>query len=64
MAISLSAVLLFGALMFLVIKMGRTSILGAVVCALFGFYLAASGAGPAVSSTMGALASAIGNINV
>ncbi|WP_435220748.1 hypothetical protein [Streptomyces sp. Tue6028] len=62
MAVSISAVVLLGILTFLLIKKGGLKAAHAVVCALFGFYLASSSIAPTVSQATTSLVQVIGKI--
>ena len=64
MAISFSAVLLLGIITFLLVKKGGLKAGHAVVCTLFGFYLASSSIAPTVSKAVASLAQMISQIKV
>ncbi|WP_035850664.1 hypothetical protein [Kitasatospora azatica] len=55
MVLTISAAVLFGTVLVLMLRFGAAKPGGAVVAALFGFYLASTGIAPAVRSTMTAL---------
>lgn len=59
MSFSISALLLFGLLLAMLIRSKAVGAGTAVVAALFGFYLARTGAAPAIDTIMAALAGAI-----
>lgn len=59
MAFSISALVLFGVLLTLLLRYRALSAGAAVVALLFGFYLARSGAAPSVDQIMSALRDAI-----
>lgn len=56
LVMSVSAVLLFGFLVFVLCHWAGLRALHAVVCVMFGFYLASSPLAASVSSAMGSLA--------
>ncbi|WP_171110834.1 MULTISPECIES: hypothetical protein [unclassified Streptomyces] len=62
MAVSISAVLLLAIVTFLLIKKGGLKAGHAVVCTLFGFYLASSSIAPTVSQAVTSLANMISGI--
>ncbi|MEU9987850.1 hypothetical protein AB0E10_13820 [Streptomyces sp. NPDC048045] len=62
MAVSVSAVVLLGILTFLLVKKGGLKAAHAVVCTLFGFYLASSSIAPTVSQATTSLVQMIGKI--
>lgn len=59
MAFSISALVLFGALLALLIRYRALSTAAAVVALLFGFYLARSNAAPSIDQIMTALSHAL-----
>jgi len=59
MSFTLSALVLFGLLLFMLIRSKAVGAATAIVAALFGFYLSRSAAAPAVDQIIAALASAI-----
>ncbi|RSN18754.1 hypothetical protein DMH25_00405 [Streptomyces sp. WAC 01325] len=63
MAVSISAVVLLGILTFLLIKKAGLNAAHAIVCILFGFYLASSSVAPTVSQATTSLVQMIGKIN-
>lgn len=60
MAVSISLVLLFGLILTLMLRVNK-GYGTALVAALFGFYLADSGAASTINSLVGALANALPN---
>lgn len=62
MAVSISAVALLGIITFLLIKKGGLKAAHAIVCTLFGFYLASSSIAPTVSKATTSLVDMIGGI--
>ncbi|MGW2998718.1 hypothetical protein [Streptomyces sp. NPDC001155] len=64
MAVSVSAVVLLGIITFLLVKKGGLKAGHAVVCTLFGFYLASSSLAPTVSKFVASLAQTISSIKV
>lgn len=62
MSFTISALLLFGLLLAMLIRSKAVGAGTAIVATLFGFYLARTGAAPAVDQIMSALADAIPNI--
>lgn len=61
MAFSISAVVLFGLLLALLVKFKAVGPGSAVVGVLFGYYLANSGAGPTIDELMSSLAHTVGS---
>lgn len=61
MVLSISALVLFGALLTLLMRYRAVSAGAAVVALLFGFYLARSSAAPSIDQIMSALKDAIPN---
>ncbi|MFJ9690370.1 MULTISPECIES: hypothetical protein [unclassified Streptomyces] len=59
MALSISAAVLLGIIVFVLVKGGYVRIGSALTCALFGFTLAATGLAPAVNSGLTSLAGLI-----
>lgn len=59
MSFSISALLLFGLLLAMLIRSRAVGAGTAIVATLFGFYLARTGAAPAIDQIMAALAGAI-----
>ncbi|SEC21497.1 hypothetical protein SAMN04490357_1462 [Streptomyces misionensis] len=64
MAVSVSAVVLLGIITFQLVKKGGLKAGHAVVCTLFGFYLASSSIAPTVSKAVASLAQMISQIKV
>ncbi|MGW1006452.1 hypothetical protein [Streptomyces sp. NPDC002520] len=64
MAVSVSAVVLLGIITFLLVKKGGLKGGHAVVCTMFGFYLASSSLAPTVSKVVASLAQMISSIKV
>ncbi|MFJ6777449.1 hypothetical protein ACIQOV_41940 [Kitasatospora sp. NPDC091257] len=52
MVLSVSGVVLFGAVLYFLYRNGRTTLLTAVVAILFGFMLASTGVAPAIHSLL------------
>ncbi|MFF4802279.1 hypothetical protein ACFY1U_28395 [Streptomyces sp. NPDC001351] len=64
MAVSISAVVLLGIVTFLLIKKGGLKAAHAIVCTLFGFYLASSSIAPTVTSATTSLFQLIGKLKL
>ena len=62
MAVSVSAVVLFAIITFLLVKKGGLKAAHAIVCTLFGFYLASSSIAPTISKATTRLVDVIGEI--
>ncbi|CAM5244266.1 MULTISPECIES: hypothetical protein [Streptomyces] len=62
MIISLSTVLILGALLALMLRNRSLGAGGATVAALFGFCLASTGAAPAINDALQSLADSLGRI--
>ena len=62
MAVTISLLLIFGALLVILLRSRALSFGAAFVAAMFGFYLASSGAGPTVNQLMRALVDALPNL--
>lgn len=62
MAVTISLLLIFGALLVILLRSGSLRAGGAFVAAMFGFYLATSGAAPTVNHLMRALVDALPNL--
>ena len=62
MVLSISGVLLFGVIVFLFFRNGGLKPSHAIVCALFGFYLAGSAIGPSIEASGTTLANFLGGI--
>ncbi|MEU9342072.1 hypothetical protein AB0D74_12745 [Streptomyces sp. NPDC048278] len=63
MAVSVSAVVLLGFITFLLVKKSGLKAGHAVVCTLFGFYLADSSIAPTVSQAVNSVAQIVGKIS-
>lgn len=50
MAVSISAVVLLGVLVFILVKKSGLNVFHAIACVLFGFFLAGSNAAPSIST--------------
>ncbi|OIV37281.1 hypothetical protein BIV57_11875 [Mangrovactinospora gilvigrisea] len=61
MALSVSAVVLFAVIVFLLIRKANLHVGHAIVCILLGFYLASSSVAPSITSMMGSVAKMIGS---
>ncbi|UXX98107.1 hypothetical protein N7U49_47990 (plasmid) [Streptomyces sp. AD2-2] len=59
MVISISAVVLLGILVVVLVKGGYVRVGSALACTLFGFVLAGTGVAPAITSALGSLAGLI-----
>ncbi|MFC7216935.1 hypothetical protein ACFQLX_01920 [Streptomyces polyrhachis] len=64
MVLSVSGVLLLGVIVFLFFRKDGLKPVHAVVCALFGFYLAGSAIGPSIRAGGDGLANLLGGINL
>ncbi|MDT0478084.1 hypothetical protein RM863_38840 [Streptomyces sp. DSM 41014] len=53
MAVSISAVVLLGIIVFALIRGGTVRLGSALICAAFGFFLASTGAAPLITETIG-----------
>jgi hypothetical protein len=62
MAVSVSAVVLLAIITFLLVKKGGLKAAHAIVCTLFGFYLASSSIAPTISKATTRLVDVIGEI--
>ncbi|MFD6300774.1 hypothetical protein ACFWFU_38795 [Streptomyces sp. NPDC060235] len=62
MALSISAALLLGIVVFVLLKGGYVRVGPALTCSLFGFTLAATGLAPAINSGLASFAGLISNI--
>ncbi|WP_329349007.1 hypothetical protein OG226_12620 [Streptomyces sp. NBC_01261] len=62
MAVSVSAVVLLAIITFLLVKNGGLKAAHAIVCTLFGFYLASSSIAPTISKATTSLVDVIGEI--
>ncbi|WP_405988432.1 hypothetical protein [Streptomyces sp. NBC_00986] len=62
MAVSVSAVVLLAIITFLLVKKGGLKAAHAIVCTLFGFYLASSSIAPTISKATTNLVDVIGEI--
>ncbi|MFD5424820.1 hypothetical protein V1460_34735 [Streptomyces sp. SCSIO 30461] len=63
MTFTISALLLFGVLLFLLIRSKSVGGVAAVVAVLFGYYLSHTPAAPAIDQFMAALANAIPDLD-
>lgn len=63
MAVSISAVVLLAVITFLLIKKGGLNTGHAIVCILFGFYLASSSVAPTISQAVASIAQMISGVN-
>ncbi|MFB6814496.1 hypothetical protein ACFCV8_08115 [Streptomyces sp. NPDC056347] len=59
MALSISAAVLLGIIVFALVKGGSVRFASALACTLFGFTLAATGLAPAITSSLAAVAGLI-----
>lgn len=64
MAVSVSAVVLLAIITFLLVKKGGLKAAHAIVCTLFGFYLASSSIAPTISKAATSIANMIGQIRL
>ena len=64
MTVSISAVLLLGAFVFLLCRYARLPIWQAVVCVLFGYYLASSALGPIIGRSVRFFAEIIAGLSL
>ncbi|MFD1829358.1 hypothetical protein ACFSJS_06740 [Streptomyces desertarenae] len=64
MVLSISGVLLFGVIVFLFFRKDNLKLSHAIVCALFGFYLAGSAIAPGIEAGGATLADFIGNLSL
>ncbi|GAB3114401.1 hypothetical protein GCM10027160_20120 [Streptomyces calidiresistens] len=64
MVLSISGVLLFGIIVFLFFRKDGLKPSHAVVCALFGFYLAGTAIGPSIQAGGASLANLLGGISL
>ncbi|OLO25507.1 hypothetical protein PZ61_0238165 [Streptomyces sp. MNU77] len=62
MAVSISAVVLLGIVVFVLIRGGTVRLGPALVCAAFGFFLASIGAAPLITSAIGTVTGWIASI--
>ncbi|MET7775087.1 hypothetical protein ABZU94_08280 [Streptomyces mirabilis] len=62
MAVSISVVLLLGVLVFVFVRKSRLNAVHAIVCSLFGFFLASTSMAPSVSRFVTSVADLIGQI--
>ncbi|GAA2436137.1 hypothetical protein [Streptomyces macrosporus] len=63
MVLSISGVLLFGVIVFLFFRKDNLKLSHAIVCALFGFYLAGSAIAPGIQAGGATLANLIGELS-
>jgi hypothetical protein len=61
-AVSISAVVLFGIVVFVLIRGGSVRLGPALVCAGFGFFLASTGAAPAINDAISTVTGWISSI--
>ncbi|GAA2404120.1 hypothetical protein GCM10010420_34450 [Streptomyces glaucosporus] len=64
MVLSISGVLLFGVIVFLFFRRDNLKLSHAIVCALFGFYLAGSAVAPGIHASGATLADLIGELSL
>ncbi|GAA1897676.1 MULTISPECIES: hypothetical protein [Streptomycetaceae] len=64
MILTMSGVLLLGVIVFLFFRKDGLKVSHALVCALFGFYLASSAIAPSIKAGGASLASLIGGIKI
>lgn len=62
MAVSISAVVLLGIVVFVLIRGGSVRVLPALACAGFGFFLASTGAAPLITDAVGTVTGWISSI--
>lgn len=62
MALSISAVVLLAIIVFLLIKKSGLKAMHAVICVLFGFYLASSSIAPTISDLTTSVANMVSNL--
>lgn len=62
MAVSISAVVLLGTVVFALIRDGSVRLLPALACAGFGFFLASTGAAPFITDAIGTVTGWISSI--
>lgn len=62
MLLSVSAVLVSGVIVLVLVRSGRVNAAVAAVCALFGFFLAGTGAAPSINHAVDAVAHLVGSI--
>ncbi|MFK0231085.1 hypothetical protein BJP40_02195 [Streptomyces sp. CC53] len=62
MAVSISAVVLLGIVVFVLIRGGSVRLGHALLCGLFGFFLASTGAAPFISTAIGTVTGWISSI--
>ncbi|WP_149182692.1 hypothetical protein [Streptomyces sp. TRM49041] len=63
MAVSISAVVLLGLLVFIFVKKAGLNVAHAIVCVLFGFFLAGSSAAPSIGDGVQNVIQLIGRIS-
>ncbi|GJF27696.1 hypothetical protein [Kitasatospora sp. NBC_01539] len=63
MILSISGIVLFGTIAFLFFRRDGLKVSHALVCALFGFYVAGSSIAPSITAGGASLAGLIGGIN-
>ncbi|MFD5629980.1 hypothetical protein [Streptomyces sp. NPDC127072] len=62
MAISISAVVLLGVLVFVFVRKNGLNAVHAIVCSLFGFFLASTSMAPNINRFVGGVADMVGKI--
>lgn len=62
MALSISAAVLLGIIVFVLLKGGYVRVGSALTCALFGFTLAATGAAPTINRALSSIAGAFSSL--
>ncbi|MFF5859894.1 hypothetical protein ACFY8B_30475 [Streptomyces sp. NPDC012751] len=62
MAVSISAVILLGIVVFVLIRTGSVRLAPALACGLFGFFLASTGAAPAITDAISTVTGWISSI--
>ncbi|MFJ6053636.1 hypothetical protein [Streptomyces sp. NPDC092307] len=62
MAVSISAVVLLGIVVFVLIRGGTVRLGPALACAAFGFFLASTGAAPVITSAISSVTSWVASI--
>lgn len=64
MIFSISGVVLFGVIVFLFLRKDGLKAPHAIVCALFGFYLASTAVAPSIQAGSASLANLLGDIRI
>lgn len=62
MAVSISAVVLLGIVVLVLVRGGSVRLGPALVCAAFGFFLASTGAAPLITGTIGTVTGLISSL--